>query len=150
MGLYLTALFLLVCSVFHGCGTARKSPKWCTISASYQSDSGESTVYNSLIFEDYQSNLMARMLQCGTKDYLMSGYKNSASGQVLEPPELGTAMKWNGVLSCNDLQGAYPHDSQNATDVLAHLCMMEESRAAVGPLVSPEASPVELVKKEEN
>lgn len=142
------ALGLCVALTITGCGIAEKKPKWCTISAKLQKNQDESPVYYSLMFEDYQSSLMAKLLQCGEKDYIMSGYRMSKSTEALEAPQTEDSTKWNGILSCNDVQTAYSHDSQNSTDLLLHLCKLEELKA--GQSEDSTQTSNEIPKKEVN
>jgi hypothetical protein len=149
MNLHHIILNVFIASFIGGCGTSPKSPKWCSISAKIESGDSESPVFYSLMFEDYESTLMTRLLQCGTQDYLMSQYANSKSTDVLPKPQYDNFMKWNGVLACKDLKTAYPHDSQNSTDVLVHLCTLEGqkgSQSAASP--SPVGGEEEVDTKE--
>ena len=108
--------------VLSGCKSSRMIGGWCSISASADPDKGKDAAINALVFEEYKGVLIARIVNCRGREYYIGSSPSSRSSVVIPVGYRQTDMRWDGRLSCNDAQAAYPQDAPETADLLRSLC----------------------------
>jgi hypothetical protein len=107
---------------FSGCKTSRMMGDWCSISANPIKDSADDAATNALVFEEYKGVLVARILKCGINEHYLGSNPFSKSSVVIPSGYRQADMRWDGKLSCNDAQAAFPQDSTETASLLERIC----------------------------
>jgi hypothetical protein len=124
-------LFPLIPLFLHfGCKSGRPTGGWCSISSEIDARSDDEAVIYSLVFEELKGTLRARLINCSGKDFYIGHLAESKSSWVIPPGYRQGDMRWDGKLSCNDAQVAFPQDAPVTKTLLIELC--DEVEALTG------------------
>lgn len=128
--LYLCSVLPIV--LLAACQSSRSIGGWCSISSKIETQSDDETVIYALVFEELKGVLLARIVDCGGKEFYLGYSSSSKSSNVIPAGYRQSDMRWDGKLSCNDAQSAYPQDSSQAKSLLKGICEDMEALGEAG------------------
>jgi hypothetical protein len=110
-----------------GCKSSRSIGGWCSISSQIDSRSDDEAVIYSLVFEELKGVLRARLVNCAGREFYIGYLPEAKSSRVIPAGYRQGDMRWDGKLSCNDAQLAFPQDAIETKTLLLELCDAAEA-----------------------
>jgi hypothetical protein len=119
---WLTLLSVVLFISLSGCKGGLGANAWCSVATRRRGGDDPVNLQSTLIFEEAREKLFVRMIECGEKSYYLGDKAFSSSDTAIEPGYRQSNLKWNGELSCSEVQTTFPPNGKETVDVLTELC----------------------------